>query len=250
MAKVLLEICCGSIDDAIQAERGGADRIELCSALFLGGLTPSLGTLQEARARLKIPIIAMVRPRGGGFCYTDAEFATMERDTRLAIERGADGVAFGILKPDGAIDLEHTRRMRELIGSRQVVFHRAFDVTPDPFQAVDRLVELGITRILTSGQQNTVGEGLEVIGQLIVHAGDRIEIMPGGGIMNHEIESVIARTGCRQIHLTAFATQRDSSTERRPSVTFGGALYPPENLFPMTDSKLVERIASVVKQRR
>ncbi len=248
MPKVLLEICCGSIDDAIQAERGGADRVELCSALFLGGLTPSLGTLQEARARLKIPIIAMVRPRGGGFCYTDAEFATMERDTRLAIEHGADGVVFGILRPDGSIDLERTRRIRDLIGNRQAVFHRAFDVTPDPFQAVDQLVELGITRILTSGQQNTVGEGLQLIRQLIVHGGDRIEIMPGGGIMNHEIEAVIVHTGCRQIHLTAFGAQRDPSTEARPSVTFGGALYPPENLFQMTDSHLVERIASVVKK--
>ncbi len=247
MPNVLLEICCGSIDDAIQAERGGADRVELCSALFLGGLTPSLGTLQEAKARLKIPVICMVRPRGGGFCYTDAEFATMERDTRLAIEHGADGVVFGILKPDGSVDLERTRRIRELIGERQAVFHRAFDVTPDPFRAVDQLAELGLTRILTSGQQNTVGEGLELIRQLLAHAGGRIEIMPGGGIMNHEIESVIARTGCRQIHLTAFGTQRDLSTEGRPSVTFGGALYPPENLFQMTDSKLVARIAAVVK---
>src|SRR5512146_2356020 len=116
MPNILLEICCGSIDDVFQAERGGADRVELCSALFLGGLTPSLGTLQEAKARLKIPVIAMVRPRGGGFCYTDAEFATMERDTRLALEHGADGVVFGILNRDGTIDLHRTRRIRELIG--------------------------------------------------------------------------------------------------------------------------------------
>src|SRR5512142_2020898 len=145
MAKVLLEICCGSIDDAIQAERGGADRVELCSALFLCGLRPSLGTVQEAKARLKIPVIVMVRPRSGGFCYTDAEFATMERDARLAIENGADGVVFGILNRDGTIDLARTRRLREIIGSRrQAVFHRAFDVTPDPLAAVDQLVDLGI----------------------------------------------------------------------------------------------------------
>src|SRR5437764_13979019 len=135
MAKILLEICCGSIDDALQAQAGGADRIELCSALFLGGLTPSLGTLQYARQQLKIPIIAMVRPRGGGFCYTDAEFETMERDTGVAIGSGADGVVFGILTADGNIDRERTRRIRKIIGSKQAVFHRAFDVTPDPFAA-------------------------------------------------------------------------------------------------------------------
>ncbi len=246
---MLLEICCGSIDDAIQAERGGADRIELCSALFLGGLTPSLGTVQETKARVKIPVIVMVRPRGGGFCYTDAEFATMERDARLAIEHGADGVVFGILRRDGTIDLERTRRISQIIGhDRQSVFHRAFDVTPDPLAAVDQLVDLGITRILTSGQQNTVGEGVETIRRVIEHARGRIEVMPGGGILPYQLESIIERTGCKQIHLTAFRSERDPSTESRPQVTFGGALYPPENLFQMTDSTQVARLATLVKK--
>ncbi len=247
MSNMLLEICCGSIDDAIQAERGGADRVELCSALFLGGLTPSLGTVLEAKARLKIPIIVMVRPRGGGFCYTEAEFATMERDTRLAIEQGAAGVVFGILNADGSVDLQRTRQIRELIGGRQAVFHRAFDVTPDPFRALDQLVDLGITRILTSGQQNTVGEGAELISRLIEYARGRLEIMPGGGILPYQIEDVIARTGCTQIHLTAFRAQQDSSAEGRPFVTFGGALYPPENHFLTTDAQLVKQIAGIAK---
>ncbi|HEU5451694.1 MAG TPA: copper homeostasis protein CutC, partial [Terriglobales bacterium] len=124
MAKVLLEICCSSIDDAIEAERGGADRVELCSALFLGGLTPSLGTLLEAKSRLRIPIIFMVRPRSGGFCYTEAEFATMLRDAEAAVAHGADGVVFGILKPDGEIDRDRTHAMQQVIGDRQAVFHR------------------------------------------------------------------------------------------------------------------------------
>src|SRR5512140_2244412 len=121
MAKVLLEICCSSIDDAIEAERGGADRVELCSALFLGGLTPSLGTLLEAKARLRIPIMFMVRPRSGGFCYTEAEFASMLRDAEAAVAHGAEGVVFGILKENGEIDVERTRGMRKVIGERQAV---------------------------------------------------------------------------------------------------------------------------------
>src|SRR5579862_4091980 len=105
MPNILLEICCGSIDDAIQSENGGADRVELCSALFLGGLTPSIGTIQEAKRRLRIPVIVMVRPRGGGFAYSEAEMASMERDTEAAVENGADGIVFGILQADGRIDL-------------------------------------------------------------------------------------------------------------------------------------------------
>src|SRR5207248_4275818 len=125
------------------------------------------GTLREAKARLEIPIIAMVRPRGGGFGYTAAEMATMERDTEAAMAAGADGVVFGILQPDGTVDVPRTRRIRSLIGDRQAVFHRAFDVTPDPFAALEQLIDLGITRILTSGQKDTVPEGLDLIKRLI-----------------------------------------------------------------------------------
>ena len=246
MAKVLLEICCGSIDDAIQAQAGGAERIELCSALFLGGLTPSHCTLKYAREQLTIPIIAMIRPRGGGFCYTDAEFATMERDADSAIEQGADGIVFGILKANGSIDVERTRRICDIAGNKQTVFHRAFDVTPDPFAALDQLVDLGITRILTSGQEDTVPEGIDVIRRLIEYAGDRIEVMPGGGIKAYALEDVIAKTGCKQIHLTAFKTAIDPSTHGRPQVTFGGALYPSEDAFLMTDAGLVRKLAAKV----
>lgn len=242
MRGILMEICCGSIDDAIEAEHGGAQRIELCSALFLGGLTPSLGTLQEAKARLKIPVMAMVRPRGGGFCYTAAEMATMERDTQLALEHGADGIVFGILNADGTIDMERTRRIREIVGERQAVFHRAFDVTPDPFRALDELVEMGITRVLTSGQEDSVAEGITLIRRLVDYAAGRIEVMPGGGIKLYDLTRVIEATGCRQIHLTALKVAMDSSTQARPQVTFGGAISPPEDRYAVTDSRLVEEL--------
>ncbi len=247
MANILLEICCGSIDDAIQAEKGGADRVELCSALFLGGLTPSIGTIQEAKRRLKIPVMVMVRPRGGGFCYTEAEMATMERDVEAAIDSGADGIVFGILQADGKIDEKRTKRMRRLIGKRQAVVHRAFDVTPDPFKALEQLVDLGITRILTSGQRDSVQEGADLIAELIERAGKRIEILPGGGIRPFNVREVVDKTGCRQVHLTAWSTVQDSSTHARPEVTFGGALHPPEDLYEMTDAKLVREIATKLR---
>lgn len=248
MARVLLEICCGSLDDALEAGAGGADRVELCSSLFFGGLTPSFGALVEAKRRLKIPVIFMVRPRGGGFCYTAAEMAAMEHDAAMAVAQGADGVVFGILTEDGRVDIARTKQIRSLVGSCQAVFHRAFDVTPDPFRALDELVDLGITRILTSGQRDTVFEGLELIKRLVDYAGDRIEILPGGGIKPYQFEEVIERTGCRQIHVAAWTTRRDDSTQHKPWVTFGGALYPPENVYDITDREVVADLAGRLRK--
>ena len=244
LENVLLEVCCGSLDDALEAEAGGADRIELCSTLFFGGLTPSFGTIAEATRRLRIPVIVMVRPRGGGFCYSETEFATMVADAETAVARGAAGIVFGMLTPDGALDVGRTRTLREIAGDRDAVFHRAFDVTPDPFRALDELVDLGMTRVLTSGQQDTVPEGLDLIRRLIDHAGDRIQVMPGGGIKPHNFTDVIVRTGCRQIHVAAFTTRQDDSTRHRPAVTFGGALYPPENRYDITDRGVIERLSA------
>ncbi len=249
MNRVQLEICCGSLEDAVEAAEGGADRVELCSALFLGGLTPSYGALVEAKRRLSIPVIFMARPRGGGFCYTPVEMAAMERDTEMAVAHGADGVVFGILEPDGRIDLARTRRLRSLAGQREAAFHRAFDVTPDPFRAVDELVDLGITRILTSGQCDTVWEGLPLIARLVEYAGDRIQIMPGGGIKPYHVDDVIAKTGCRHIHLAAWKSQVDESTRGRPEVTFGGALYPPEDRYDVTDRRVVADLARRIAPR-
>ena len=249
MTRVQLEICCGSLEDAVESGAGGADRVELCSALFLGGLTPSYGALVEAKRRLSIPVMFMARPRGGGFCYTPVEMAAMERDIEMAVAHGADGVVFGILEPDGRVDTARTARLRTLIGNREAVFHRAFDVTPDPFRAIDELVDLGITRILTSGQCDTVWEGLPLIARLVEYAGDRIQIMPGGGIKPYHLDDVIAKTGCRHIHLAAWKSQVDESTRRRPDVTFGGALYPPEDRYDITDRAVVAELAKRVAGR-
>jgi copper homeostasis protein len=174
--------------------------------------------------------------------------AAMERDAEMAVAHGADGVVFGILTEDGRVDRVRTSRLRHLIGDREAVFHRAFDVTPDPFAALDELVDLGITRVLTSGQCDTVWEGLPLIAKLVDYAGDRIQIMPGGGIKPFHFDEVIARTGCRQIHVAAWKTQRDDSTRHRPAVTFGGALYPPEDLYDVTDRSVVGDLAGRLRR--
>jgi copper homeostasis protein len=242
MSQVLLEVCCGSAEDAIEAAAGGADRVELCSSLFLGGLTPSLGSLLEVKQQTKIPVIAMNRPRQAGFCYSAAEFAVMERDTDLLLERGADGVVFGILNADGTVDVRRTQALRTRIGSRQAVFHRAFDVTPDPFRALDELIDIGLTRVLTSGQKNAAPQGADLIRRLIEQADSRIEVLPGAGITIDNVRQFVASTGCTQIHMTAFASRTDSSTLAHPDIQFGSSNGPPESAYELTDRSLVRRV--------
>lgn len=242
MARTLLEICCGSLDDALEAAAGGADRVELCAALFLGGLTPSIGTLVEAGRRLRIPFMAMVRPRSGGFGYTAAEFATMERDVEMALAAGAGGVVFGVLRENGTVDGKRTRALVRRAGGAQTVFHRAFDVTPRPFDALETLVDLGVTRILTSGQRDSVAEGAPLIAELVARAAGRIEILPGGGIAPWNVADCVRRTGASQVHLTAWRPAVDPSTHARPSVSFGGALRPAEDRYDITDAGAVRAI--------
>lgn len=243
MPRALVEISCGSIDDALQAQAGGADRVELCSALFIGGLTPSQGTLRYAREQLRIPILSMVRPRGAGFCYSDAEFETMKMDVEAAIANGADGVVFGILNSGGSVDVRRTRALRDVAGAAQTVFHRAFDLTPDPFRALEELVDAGITRILTSGQQPTALEGADLIRQLTERAAGRIEILPGSGIRAWNVEELLARTGSTQVHLSASKTICDASAHARPQINFTRPASSDDS-YQVTDATLVSEIVN------
>ena len=219
----IVEISCASVDDAVAAERGGAARIELCSALSLGGLTPSLGTLIATLRRVRIPVATMLRPRAGGFCFSAAEFETMQRDCELFLHNGANGVVFGILRDNGSVDLERCARLRATAGGTTAVFHRAFDVTLEPLRALDELIELGFTRVLTSGQKPTALEGAELIRQLIDRARGRIEILPGAGVRPKNVAALIAQTGCTQVHLSARTSRRDNSTTGNPQIRFSAS---------------------------
>ena len=176
-----LEICCASADDVFAASKAGAHRVELNSALFLGGLTPSLGAVREAK-KAGIPIMAMIRPRDGGFCYTRLEFESMLRDVQILCEEGVDGVVFGVLTADGRVDTERCRILAEAAGDREKVFHRAFDVVPDWREAMEELIDIGFDRILTSGQSPNAILGAETIREMVTYSAGRIEILPGAGI--------------------------------------------------------------------
>ena len=240
--KILLEICCGSAEDALEAARGGADRVELNSNLFQGGLTPTLGALRTVKRHSDIPVMAMVRPRAGGFCYTETEFEVACEDARLLLENGADGLVFGFLHDDGTVDERRTARLVELCAGHPCVFHRALDVVPDWRRALDTLADLGVTRVLTSGQESDVFFALDTIRQMIDYAAGRIEILPGAGITLRNVDRVVAATGCTQVHLAHHKTLPDHSVSNNRSIYYGGALYPPEDIFEVTDCDYVAAV--------
>ena len=242
MARILLEICCGSADDVMEAAAGGADRVELNSSLFLGGLTPTVGTLRVVKRNVKIPVMAMVRPRAGGFCYTAAEFETALEDARVLLENGADGLVFGFLHEDGTVDEDRTRQMVKAAQGLPCVFHRALDVVPDWKRALDQLIGLGITRVLTSGQRSDVFFALDTIREMIEYADGAVEILPGAGITLENADKVAAVTGCTQVHLAKHKTLPDPSVNHTRSIYYGGALYPPEDRFDVTDREYVAAV--------
>ena len=242
MSKLLLEICCGSAGDALEAARGGADRVELNNNLFQGGLTPSLGTLEVVKANSSIPVIAMVRPRAGGFCYSETELATARADAKALLRGGADGLVFGFLHGDGTVDVERTREFVELAEGKPCVFHRALDVVPDWKRALEQLIEAGVTRVLTSGQQSNVFFALETIREMIAFAGDAIEILPGAGITLENVDTVVKETGCTQVHLARHRVTMDTSVANNREIYYGGALYPPEDRVEITDRDYVAAV--------
>jgi len=198
---MILEACVNSTSSAIEAANGGADRVELCENMAEGGCTPSHGSIVLARKAIAIDLFVMIRPRGSDFLYSDEEFEVMKEDILIAKNAGADGVVFGLLNPDGTIDKERTKKLMELSRPMKVTFHRAFDMTNDPFQAMEDLISLGVERILTSGQQENVLSGANLIRELIMNANGRIIIMPGGGIKEHNIKEVIEATCACEYHL-------------------------------------------------
>lgn len=245
MGKVLLEVCCGSADDVVQAFRAGADRVELNCDLFHGGLTPTLGSLIAAKREADIPVMAMVRPREGGFRYTEMEFAAALEDARLLLAHGADGLVFGFLREDGRVDAERTRRLVDLAraAGKDAVFHRAIDVVPDWREALDCLIELGAARVLTSGQEPSVPQGAQTIREMAEYAAGRIEILPGGGVNARNLDWVVEHTGCAQVHMSGHRTEADPSASNGRGIHFGSCLYPPEDLYRVVDGGYISGIA-------
>jgi copper homeostasis protein len=218
---MILEACVNSAISAIEAQKGGADRVELCENLHDGGTTPSAGAIRFARKNLHIGLFVMIRPRGGDFLYSEDEFEIMQEDIVAAKGLGADGVVFGILLPDGTIDRVRMKRLVELARPMGITCHRAFDMTADPYKAMEDLISLGIDRILTSGQQPTAPQGAPLIRDLITKSSGRIIIMPGSGVKEHNVAALIESTGAQEVHIHLEKQEPSRMTFKQPSVYMG-----------------------------
>jgi copper homeostasis protein len=242
MRDFLVEVCCGSTEDALQAAKGGADRVELCSNLFQGGLTPTLGSFRTIKRNSDIKVNVMIRPREGGFLYTEKEWETALEDARIFAAEGADGLVCGMLNEDGTVDMERTKQIVEIAGDIPVTFHRAIDVVPDWKEAIDQLVACGVKKILTSGQNANVLLGLDTVKEMVDYAGDRLVVMPGAGITPDTAMEVAKRTGCTEMHVYFVKTYQDFSTKNNRSIFFGSALYPSETTYPVIDADQLKQI--------
>jgi len=214
-------VCVEGVDGVRTAQDHGADRVELCAALSEGGLTPSLGTIRTAVSVASVPVHVIVRPRGGDFLYSEAEFQTMLEDVRLLREAGAQGVVTGCLTPEGAVDLARTRALVDAARPLSVTFHRAFDLTADPVQALEDLVACGVDRVLTSGQRPTAVLGADLLAALLRQAADRIIVLGCGGLRPGSVGEVLRQVPLREIHFSALQPVESAAVERGEPLNFG-----------------------------
>jgi copper homeostasis protein len=220
---VLIEICVDSVASAIAAERGGAARVELCSALAEGGVTPSAGMIEAVRGNISIGLQVIIRPRPGDFCYEPEEFEIMRKDVLDAKSRGADGVVLGLLDPKGNVDVRRTRELVMLARPMNVTFHRAFDMSADLFGALEDVCATGADRVLTSGGEQNCLRGAETITGLVAAARGRITIMAGRGIDESNAAAVIERTGVTEIHVGVSTHVASPMVYRNARVSMGKA---------------------------
>lgn len=238
---IVTELCAYSPEACGIARRAGVTRAELCASPYEGGTTPSAAAIRLARQVEGLQLSVMIRPRGGDFCYTDAEFRQMREEIRFARESGADGVVFGLLTPDGRVDVVRTAALVAEAGPMQTTFHRAFDMTRSLSEALENVVCAGCTRILTSGGRNTATEGIDTLRALVTQAAGRIEIMAGSGVNPSNVRQ-LADTGVDAVHFSARRMCPGAMKYRNPQVSMGGVPGIPEYESVGADEALIGRI--------
>lgn len=221
MKNYLLECCVDSVESAMEAKRGGADRIELCSGLIIGGLSPSKALFEEIRKNVDIRIHVLLRPRFGDFCYTEYEHHIIKEEVKMFRELGADGVVIGSLRPDGTLNTEQMKELIEEAGNMSITLHRAFDMCKDPLETLKQAKDLGIHTILTSGQKNSCIEGTDLLSQLVKEAAGEIDILIGGGVDGTVIEELYQKTGSRTYHMSGKVTLDSEMKYRKADVNMG-----------------------------
>jgi len=201
--KLLIEVCANGLDSAFNAQRGGADRIELCDFLEAGGISPTTDIVSVVKERIVIPVHVLIRPRPGNFVFSKEEFKRMQKEIEICTKLNVEGFIIGLLTSEGNVDTMRCAQLAQLVKPLPITFHRAFDKVKDPFIALEQIIELGFRRVLTSGQKENCLEGSEMISQLVKQANGRISIMAGGGITEENIAEVVKRTTTNEFHFSA-----------------------------------------------
>lgn len=243
----LVEICVDSVESATVAEAAGAGRIELCSALSEGGVTPSAGLIESVRRNIGIKVHVLIRPRGGDFLYSDSDFSVMRRDIETAGEHGADGIVFGMLHSDGTVDMERTALLTEYAAPMSVTFHRAFDMCRDPKKALEDIISAGAARILTSGQARKAIDGAGLIRTLVTDAKGRIDIMPGAGIDEYNVALLAGTTGAREYHLSGRRQRESMMTFRRKGISMGDPRLQSDYIIKSADAERIRAIIMILR---
>ena len=236
----VIEICVEGIDGLVAAQNAGADRVELCASLLEGGITPSFGTVREALRLATIPFHVIVRPRGGDFLYSEAEFASMLADVAALRDLGIAGVVIGCLTADGDIDEARTAALVQAARPLSVTCHRAFDMTRDASAALEALIRCGVDRVLTSGQRDTAAEGVELLAAMVRLAAGRIVVLGCGALDPANIADVRARTGLTEMHFASLKDVPSAMRFRNPNVGMGGTELDREYRNTVTDGTLVK----------
>ena len=240
------ELCAYSVESCIAAARLGLDRVELCASPAEGGVTPSYAAIERVAAVKGIDLSVMIRPRGGDFLYSDEEFQTMLADIAVARKAGATGVVFGILTPDGKVDVNRTRALVEAANGLETTFHRAIDMTEDYDAALDAIIDAGCSRVLTSGGYDKAADGIEAIARAVSRAAGRIEIMAGSGVGSANAVA-LAATGIDALHFSAKKMIAGKMLYRNPRISMGGSAEVDEYALRVVDEEEVVKILSLVK---
>jgi copper homeostasis protein len=242
-----LEICAYSLESVLLAEAAGADRVELCSGRLEGGTTPSIGTIQLALQCKNIQVFPILRPRGGDFCYSNDEFNEMLIDLEHMKQQGVPGVVTGVLLPNGRLDLERMRQLKDVAGNMEFCVHRAIDMSYNPSETLQELIDIGATRVLSSGAANTALEGIEVLKQLVVQAENRIQLMAGSGVNAAQIPELWS-AGIRHFHASASSFKPSKMNFRKPSIQMGKEGDLDEYAIQLANAEKISEMKSVLQQ--
>lgn len=248
MRQYLLECCVDSVESAMIAQKGGADRLELCANLIIGGTTPGIKLFEEVKKHTTIPIRVLIRPRYGDFLYTEYEYSMMQEEVSMFLEAKAEGIVIGCLKADGTFDLDRIMRFKELVRDKKLTVHRAFDLIRNPLEALEQLKQLKVDTILTSGQEQSCLQGKVLIQNLIDRSDNKINILVGGGVDATVARQMLLTTDCTQLHMSGKELIPSQMCYVKDKVSMGLPLFSEYEIIRAKEQSILD-VKNIMKQK-